>query len=255
MGTPDYSPFSLNSLRGLTPQTTAAREFTTSLSALILARLAELPSYNGVNESVAALNELGHTLVHVTVHGEGYSFVEEFDEGTRRFQIVGLKDCVSVSYHAQETEAQRLARMSETERADHQLRQQFYRRAQALWDRDYGTLPELHRLILGIDTLEREVNNGGFLQYFSNTQGRQAPDLAEALQKIGAPKTAALVQRALTVFPGPPASDWQAWAQSITKMETEHSGFLNALDSKFYQSNEDLALLTMKYVKKKENFA
>jgi hypothetical protein len=84
MGTPDYSPFSLNSLRGLTPQTTAAREFTTSLSALILARLAELPSYNGVNESVAALNELGHTLVHVTVHGEGYSFVEEFDEGARR---------------------------------------------------------------------------------------------------------------------------------------------------------------------------
>jgi hypothetical protein len=144
MGTPDYNPFSFSALKGLTPQTTAAREFTISLSGLILARLAELPSYDGVNEAVAALNELGHTLVPVTVHGEGYSFVEEFDEGTRRFQIVGLKDCVSVSYHAQETEDQRLARMSEAERAEHQLRQEFYRRAQALWDKDYGTLPELH---------------------------------------------------------------------------------------------------------------
>lgn len=204
---------------------------------------------------MAALNERGPTLVPVTVHGEGYSFVEEFDEGTRRFQVVGLKDCVSVSYHAQETDEQRLARMSEAERAEHQLRQEFYRRAQALWDKDYGTLPELHRFILGIDTLEREVNNGGFSQYFSNTEGRQAPDLAEALQKVGAPKTAALVQRALTVFPGPPTNDWQAWAQSITKMETDHSDFLNARDSEFYQSNEDLALLTMKYVKKTEKKA
>ncbi len=255
METPDYSLFSLSALRGLTPQTDAAREFTTSLSGLILARLVELPSYDGVNEAVAALNERGHTLVPVTVHGEGYSFVEEFDEGTRRFQIVGLKDCVSVSYHAQETEEQRLAGMSEAERAEHQLRQEFYRRAQALWDKDYGTLPELHRLILGIDTLEREVNNGGFSQYFSNTQGRQAPDLAEALRKIGAPKTADLVQRAFTVFPGPPSNDWQEWVQCITKMETEHGDFLNTLDSEFYQSNEDLALLTMKYVKKKEKNA
>lgn len=56
--------------------------------------------------------------------------------------------------------------------------------------------------------LESEVNNGGFSQYFLNSSSETASFVVEALETIGAPKTASICQRAIiTAYPAglPPA--------------------------------------------------
>lgn len=50
--------------------------------------------------------------------------------------------------------------------------------------------------------LESEVNNGGFSQYFLNSSSETASFVVEALEVIGAPKTASICNRAIaTAFP------------------------------------------------------
>ena len=45
--------------------------------------------------------------------------------------------------------------------------------------------------------VESEVNNGGFSQYFLNSSCETAPFVAEALDTIGAPRTADICRRAI----------------------------------------------------------
>jgi hypothetical protein len=63
-----------------------------------------------------------------------------------------------------------------------------------------------------IETLEGEVNNGGFDQFFYNSAGNNTADTILALQAIGAARTADIVKRAAAMFPGggmPLKSDWR----------------------------------------------
>jgi len=53
------------------------------------------------------------------------------------------------------------------------------------------------RIILAIEALEREVNNGGYGQFFLNSSREFAPTIVRALALIGCPKTAAITQRAI----------------------------------------------------------
>jgi hypothetical protein len=58
-------------------------------------------------------------------------------------------------------------------------------------------LNEYERIVLAVEALEREVNNGGFDQFFTNSSHEFAPILAESLRRIGCPKTASIAQRAV----------------------------------------------------------
>src|SRR5579863_490760 len=66
------------------------------------------------------------------------------------------------------------------------------------------------RVFSAIWAVESEVNNGGFSQYFLDRSGESASFVAQALETIGAPRTASICDRAITVaFPGglPPNQD------------------------------------------------
>src|SRR5882762_893468 len=54
-----------------------------------------------------------------------------------------------------------------------------------------------------ISELEAEVNNGGFSLFFMNSAGDLAAETVDALSRIGAYKTMALVKEAMSVFPSP----------------------------------------------------
>src|SRR5262249_52433074 len=54
------------------------------------------------------------------------------------------------------------------------------------------------RVILAIEALEREVNNGGYGQFFVNTP-EYAPIIVDALRRIGCPKVAEITDRAVKV--------------------------------------------------------
>src|ERR1022692_4395707 len=63
------------------------------------------------------------------------------------------------------------------------------------------TLPQ--KVFSAIWAVESEVNNGGFSQYFLNDSAESAPFIVEALETIGAPKTADICKRAIVAaFPG-----------------------------------------------------
>src|SRR5579863_2130168 len=58
-------------------------------------------------------------------------------------------------------------------------------------------LSEPERVILAIEALEREVNNGGYSQFFENSSRYFAPWIVWALETIGCPQTARISQRAI----------------------------------------------------------
>jgi hypothetical protein len=51
--------------------------------------------------------------------------------------------------------------------------------------------------VLAVEGLEREVNNGGYRQFFDNSSNQYAGIIVEALQAIGCPKTAAMTADAI----------------------------------------------------------
>ena len=53
------------------------------------------------------------------------------------------------------------------------------------------------KVFSSIWAVESEVNNGGFAQYLSNESGETATFVIEALNTIGAPRTADICRRAL----------------------------------------------------------
>jgi len=55
----------------------------------------------------------------------------------------------------------------------------------------------VERVVRAVEALEREVNNGGYLQFFVNPSVEFAPDIAASLRQINCPKTAGLTQRAI----------------------------------------------------------
>src|SRR5580692_9138473 len=62
------------------------------------------------------------------------------------------------------------------------------------------SLPQ--KVFSAIWEVESEVNNGGFSQYFSNDSAESASFVVQALETIGAPRTASICNRAIvTAFP------------------------------------------------------
>jgi len=62
------------------------------------------------------------------------------------------------------------------------------------------SLPQ--KVFFAIWEVESEVNNGGFAQYFVNASAESASFVVEALEKVGAPKTPSICERAIhAAFP------------------------------------------------------
>jgi Domain of unknown function (DUF4375) len=59
------------------------------------------------------------------------------------------------------------------------------------------SLTEEERIVLAVEALEREVNNGGYDQFLGNSSVEFAPTVVGAVQRIGCKKTATITQRAI----------------------------------------------------------
>ncbi len=71
-----------------------------------------------------------------------------------------------------------------------------------VWKEPFTLQSRAQQVFSAIWEVEAEVNNGGFKQYFYNNSTESAHFVAEALEKIGAPKTAEICKRAIaTAFP------------------------------------------------------
>lgn len=68
---------------------------------------------------------------------------------------------------------------------------------QAVDQKSETDLSDAERFILAVEAMEREVNNGGWDQFFLNTDHQFDSILVAALETIGCPNTAAIAQDAI----------------------------------------------------------
>ncbi|HEX9580814.1 MAG TPA: DMP19 family protein [Gemmatimonadales bacterium] len=118
----------------------------------------------------------------------------------------------------------------------------------------FGRLTAPERVVFCLDALEREVNNGGFAQFFENSSGDYALETIEALRALGATRVAALVAQAVAVFPGGrPEPDRERRQAQVGRLDNTARAKLDQLDGAFYDSPENLAALERQYVSRHQS--
>lgn len=118
-------------------------------------------------------------------------------------------------------------------------------------DPDLNTLNEYERTIYVTQTLESEVNNGGFIQFFDNAGGAFAGEIVPAFKRIGAKKTALICKKALEALGQELPRDWEERRALLDRIVDDSIGeLLEACDEAFYEYPDDLEALNVAYVKK-----
>ena len=97
--------------------------------------------------------------------------------------------------------------------------------------------------------LEGQVNNGGFQQYFYNSSSETVPFLLNALNEIGATKTAQICQAALEcAFPLGLPSDPDVISEMAAHFSEAVEAQLELFDKQFFTYPEDLTELLFQFV-------
>lgn len=104
--------------------------------------------------------------------------------------------------------------------------------------RDYTVFEIIVPAVLDFD---REVKNGGFYQFLTNSSGRFADSIVGALHRIGATKSEAIAKGAFRELP----SDWKS------RKREEVEDLLDPYDQQFFQiwrTEEDLSEALIAFV-------
>ncbi len=96
--------------------------------------------------------------------------------------------------------------------------------------------------------LEADLNNGGFNQYFFNSHSDHAAVVPDALRAIGAPRTAAIVERALEIFPDGAPAERTTRQELLEELDPENDAF-EGLDREFLAYPHDLTGLLAAFVR------
>ena len=102
--------------------------------------------------------------------------------------------------------------------------------------------------VLAIEALEREVNNGGYAQFFINSSNEYAGAIVDALQRIGCPNTAAITERALLALPRGTARTPEALSVAMETENSKGAVQLEDCDTAYYASGEDIAGALLRYL-------
>jgi hypothetical protein len=121
---------------------------------------------------------------------------------------------------------------------------------QALMAKD--ELTDEERVVLAVEALEREVNNGGYDQLFLNVP-EQAPYLVSSLRAIGCEPVAALTQEAIDALGIRGALTVEAIEAATDELDEERDQRLSACGDRYYESAGDLAGPLLEYIKAHRN--
>jgi hypothetical protein len=116
---------------------------------------------------------------------------------------------------------------------------------------DFESQSTPQRVFSSIWAVESEVNNGGFSQYFLNDSCETAAFVAEALDTIGAPRTADICRRAVArAFPAGLPPTPEAISAAAADFPDDVLDQLQALDDEFFSYPHNLTDLLFAYVSK-----
>jgi hypothetical protein len=104
--------------------------------------------------------------------------------------------------------------------------------------------------ILAVEALEREVNNGGYSQFFFNSSSGYAPIVVEALERIGCPEAARLTKRAIDAFGVDPMTPSHSYRDAIVELTSEREEALGRCDTEYYAVVGDLAGPLFQFIKR-----
>ena len=93
--------------------------------------------------------------------------------------------------------------------------------------------------VLAVEALEREVNNGGYSQFFLNSSAEFAPILVDSLERIDCPKAAAVAQSAIDALELPDLNV-EAIQTAIRIENREREAKLATCDDAFFAYEEDI---------------
>lgn len=112
---------------------------------------------------------------------------------------------------------------------------------------DFGRQSEVQRVFSAVWELEAQVNNGGFDQYFLNSDSDIIGFAPTALKSIGALACAEIVQSAIELIA--PLPDTQAGRHdALDALSEKQSEMLEFADSKFFEYPDDLTTLLFNFV-------
>jgi hypothetical protein len=104
-----------------------------------------------------------------------------------------------------------------------------------------------------IEELEREINNGGFNQYFFNFSGDFVMETINALKIIGSKIFLEILQEAVNKFPNKIVPKDRYERQELLKKIDKNMELWEELDNRFYIYEEDIYELMIKYIQKNCN--
>jgi Domain of unknown function (DUF4375) len=111
-------------------------------------------------------------------------------------------------------------------------------------------LSHAERVVLAVEALEREVNNGGYHQFFLNSSREFTPFIVQALELIGCPKCAAITASAIAVLDLPDQVDVDAVHEAASQLSDENSGRLGEADSQYYENDENIEQNLLAYMER-----
>lgn len=117
----------------------------------------------------------------------------------------------------------------------------------ALMDR--ATITATERIVLAIEAMEREVNNGGFQQFFFNSSNKYAGELTSVLRQIGVLGVAEIAERALGAIGAQPNWTSEQFEEASACMEESIMDELNACDEAYYTSDESIEEKLFEFIK------
>jgi hypothetical protein len=110
------------------------------------------------------------------------------------------------------------------------------------------SLTEEERITLAVEALEREVNNGGYHQFFVNSSREYAATIVDSLQRIGCMKTATITESAIKAL-GTTVLTVEAIDAVMAGGDEQRLEKLNRCDDSYYKSGEAIANRLFAFIK------
>ena len=113
----------------------------------------------------------------------------------------------------------------------------------------FNHLSETEQTVILIRSLQGEVSNGGFDQFYYNSSGDFAAETVVALERIGAKRIAAVVAESNRLFPTqPPPSERSVRIAELDGFTDEMTEAWDHLEREFYSDPDELDELLLAYL-------
>lgn len=110
------------------------------------------------------------------------------------------------------------------------------------------TLSKEERTVLAVRALDREVNNGGYDQFFRNSSKKFAPEIVQSLTRIGCRRTAKITQRAIKALHSRPLTLVRI-KMAMRKTNEDRDRELERCDELFYGTPQGIPSRLYAFIK------